>query len=579
MTGHACQGSEASYTCTGGLCIASPAHRAARHSAATDFSSCSPSSSGEGEEEEVVDMQLPSERVVDLLLQAMEDCLREQTQLEQEIDAYRQILQPRENVTEECEPTHISAGGDAEEAAKPRAQEMEDLELLNKALAKALKVRESGRNFLKELDSAGSVGTNDQAPQVDGFSVQDKRGPAPPRKHQAVKEKSQTRGPPTTAAAGTSRATSATKAAPRASSLSRRPVDSCGAERPPSTQAARARTFSASRAPAVDRRVPKAAAVDKQGKRSSAPGGRKSAAAAVTAAAAAAAASRVSNANGLHVSTAHTAEMGAAFPEDEPTGAGSAAVLDGRPACSREADEFTARHKGSNLEFPEKLKRQQAKNHRLWQKVGLLQDSCTPEEEAYALKLRSTFLDGGVATLSRHDVAQRLEEVDLVTSSMDHLLWKEMEGRAADESLGWEALCKRTKLLEECQLLISRLQEEVAQLQQVAERWSVMGHRLQVPSAGLPQGRTGARFAEQLMRPVVTYSSAEELKEMASVQHDMAWLQLLQRVQQAIADEFLPFLSTLDPARPPFPAVYRAVYSILCEGAEAFPSLVRDASL
>ncbi|XP_032823270.1 tubulin epsilon and delta complex protein 2 isoform X2 [Petromyzon marinus] len=515
-------------------------------------------------------------RVVDLLLQAMEDCLREQTQLEQEIVAYRQILQPRVNVTEECEPTRISAGGDVQEAAKPSAQEMEDLELLNKALAKALKVRESGRNFLKELDSAGSVGTNDQAPQVDGFYVQDKRGPAPPRKHQAVKEKSRARGPPTTAAAST-RATSATKAAPRASSLSRRRVDSCGAERPPSTQAARARTSSASRAPAVDSRVPKVAAVDKQGKRSSAPGGRKSAATAATAVTAGA--SHVSNAKGLRASTAHTAGMGAAFPEDEPTGAGSAAVLDGPPACSREADEFTARHKGSNLEFPEKWKRQQAKNHRLWQKVGLLQGSCTPEEEAYALKLRSTFLDGGVAALSRHDVAQRLEEVDLVASSMDHLLWKEMEGRAADESLGWEALCKRTKLLEECQLLISRLQEEVAQLQQVAERWSATGHRLQVPSAGLPHGRPGTRFAEQLMRPVVTYSSAEELKEMASMQHDMAWLQLLQRVQQAIADEFLPFLSTLDPARPPFPAVYRAVYSILCEGAEAFPSLVRDASL
>ncbi|KAK9393242.1 putative protein C16orf59 like [Crotalus adamanteus] len=76
--------------------------------------------------------------------------------------------------------------------------------------------------------------------------------------------------------------------------------------------------------------------------------------------------------------------------------------------------------------------------------------------------------------------------------------------------------------------------------------------------------------------PLLFYSSLDELKEMEALKLQVAMLNQKLQIQTAMETELLPLL---EPGRLPEgsrPSVIRAMYSLLCEGGEHVPVLVKD---
>uniref|UniRef100_A0A8C5SBE1 Tubulin epsilon and delta complex protein 2 n=1 Tax=Laticauda laticaudata TaxID=8630 RepID=A0A8C5SBE1_LATLA len=80
-----------------------------------------------------------AQRLVSLFTQALEDCTEQRTKLQQKIQQCRAVL--GEWNSERDNPVPEDAKTEKHEAAEPSAEELKDLELLNKALEKALRLR------------------------------------------------------------------------------------------------------------------------------------------------------------------------------------------------------------------------------------------------------------------------------------------------------------------------------------------------------------------------------------------------------------------------------------------------------
>ncbi|XP_026536526.1 tubulin epsilon and delta complex protein 2 [Notechis scutatus] len=80
-----------------------------------------------------------AQRLVSLFTQALEDCTEQRTKLQQKIQQCRAVL--GEWSSERESPVPEDAKTEKHEATEPSAEELKDLELLNKALEKALRLR------------------------------------------------------------------------------------------------------------------------------------------------------------------------------------------------------------------------------------------------------------------------------------------------------------------------------------------------------------------------------------------------------------------------------------------------------
>ncbi|XP_026559970.1 tubulin epsilon and delta complex protein 2 isoform X2 [Pseudonaja textilis] len=80
-----------------------------------------------------------AQRLVSLFTQALEDCTEQRTKLQQKIQQCRAVLGEWNSESEN--PVPEDAKTEKHEATEPSAEELKDLELLNKALEKALRLR------------------------------------------------------------------------------------------------------------------------------------------------------------------------------------------------------------------------------------------------------------------------------------------------------------------------------------------------------------------------------------------------------------------------------------------------------
>lgn len=75
---------------------------------------------------------------------------------------------------------------------------------------------------------------------------------------------------------------------------------------------------------------------------------------------------------------------------------------------------------------------------------------------------------------------------------------------------------------------------------------------------------------------LLIYSSTKELQTMATLKLQVAMLDQQIHLEKVLMTELLPLINTQDPRGPPWLALCRAAYNLLCKGGEDFLTVLRD---
>ncbi|KAH0520620.1 hypothetical protein LTLLF_204345 [Microtus ochrogaster] len=116
-------------------------------------------------------------------------------------------------------------------------------------------------------------------------------------------------------------------------------------------------------------------------------------------------------------------------------------------------------------------------------------------------------------------------------------------------------------------------------------------HRIQALQTAVTGGLPGPRLVEKpsqasslcggKMDPswspeLLLYSSTKELQTVATLKLRVAMLDQQIHLEKVLMAELLPLINTQEPGGPPWLALCRAAYSLLCEGGEHFLTVLRD---
>ncbi|XP_075755142.1 tubulin epsilon and delta complex protein 2 isoform X2 [Pelodiscus sinensis] len=495
-------------------------------------------------------------RLVSVLSQALEDCAEQKKMLEDNLTLCRALLgdwkvQAPENPAPEGGPKNA-------QEHEPSPKELEELELLNRALEKALRVRKS----TLQSPTEGVATAKGETLAVKKPATSTATTPQPPLSKES--------GPmPVPVAPVCKKAASSKK--PSAHML----------RAPYRTDPVRAPSSRSSRAPkAAGKNSAKGAAPHHVRKTVSAASVRQSECCAAAKLSGAprpprpqqqSAASFDGSANGQNLGAA--IQQGADPENDCPGSPAETPVAQSRtagevPARSAMARTFTLQEKGSVLRLPLAYRKAYSRNGRLWEKCHLSQSSPT------AAAAQNGFLERVQATFCSSTPAlspAELEEEVTVLRDAHSLLSQSLEAESTGHS-AWEREY-------ECLLTLEGLQDAAAQCLhklQLLRTAAATQMALQPAACGSGAGPSpagcmllrGRRCGQMgvLARPLLFYSTGRELRDMAALKLRVAMLRQKINIQKVSRAELLSILESRRPGEPPPSLLYRAVYTQLCEG-------------
>ncbi|XP_078274642.1 uncharacterized protein tedc2 isoform X2 [Rhinoraja longicauda] len=228
---------------------------------------------------------------------------------------------------------------------------------------------------------------------------------------------------------------------------------------------------------------------------------------------------------------------------------------------------FMLQASGSSLELPAAWRKQRSRNTCLWGKVSKSKATDVQERARFMERVESAF-HSQLPTVSNAEIEQQLDNIyDLCRSinqclDTDPLLY-------SPDAVGWKQECDRVQTLEICQETLPSLHHQLQQLKGAATRWKNLG-------GGWRPALTTCRFVGSEGAPLLLYCSLQELKQMETLRFQVQTLQQHIHIQRAMAEELLPLLLSPQSSDQSHRHLYRAVYSLLCEGGERFPALVLD---
>ncbi|KAM7151301.1 tubulin epsilon and delta complex protein 2 isoform 4-T4 [Macrochelys suwanniensis] len=461
-------------------------------------------------------------RLVSILSQALEDCAEQKKKLEYNLTLCRALLGDWKVQTPESPKPENSPKGDQE--SEPSPKELEDLELLNRALEKALRVRKSTlRNPLEALGAAEGKKAAEKKPATSAVRTQQ----APLSKESVPK---------------TIKVTSGCKKAASSKKLSAYML-----KVPYRTDPVKAPTSQSSRAPEVAGKSSTKGAALQQARKT------------------------VLTASGVDPENDCPGSL-AKSPVTQSHTAGDI------PMGNITARTFTLQEKGSLLKLPLPYRKAYSRNSRLWEKCHLCQSSSA------TAAARSRFLERMQATFCSSAPAfspAEIEEEMIVLRDAHSLLSQYMEAETTGHPT-WEREYECLLTLEGLQDAASQCLHKLQLLRAAAESQMVVHpadcvHSVETspadcaPLRGRRCGDTGV-----LATPLLFYSSFQELRDMATLKLLVVMLHQQIDIQKVLIAELLPILESWLPRDDSPSHLYRAVYTQLCEGGERFPVLMND---
>uniref|UniRef100_UPI00398F336A tubulin epsilon and delta complex protein 2 isoform X2 n=1 Tax=Pristiophorus japonicus TaxID=55135 RepID=UPI00398F336A len=228
---------------------------------------------------------------------------------------------------------------------------------------------------------------------------------------------------------------------------------------------------------------------------------------------------------------------------------------------------FTLQGSGSMLKLPLEWRKQRSRNARLWEKVSASETDAIKEKACFMQRIQSAF-HSQLPTVSYVQIEEQLGNIrDLHKCIEQCLRTDSLLNSSGPLSRQHEYESQQT--LTRCQDTVSSLLYQIQQFTDAEAFWVKFGGCWR-PSFKMCKG-FGSKCA-----PLLFYSSLQELKEMETLWFQVQTLQRQIQIQKAMAEELLPILFSSGPPEQSLFYFYRAVYSQLCEGGEQFPVLVLD---
>ncbi|KAL1278810.1 hypothetical protein QQF64_025483 [Cirrhinus molitorella] len=216
---------------------------------------------------------------------------------------------------------------------------------------------------------------------------------------------------------------------------------------------------------------------------------------------------------------------------------------------------------------------QRTKLNRLWKKVLTQQSKPVPERTQFTERLRATF-PSEWPSVSPADITTELDMLTQRCLDLMHCFHTELRAQKDSDS---ETLHEREfeslRMLEGLERMTTELITCADHRKKDWERWD-----MRISGALCPVRRRGewGDPTRSCLPPILSYSSETELRELESRRLRVEQLQQAVRLQQAMSDNLASSWSSLPGSGQPSAVVLRGLYSLLAEGGVQFPSLVLD---
>lgn len=234
---------------------------------------------------------------------------------------------------------------------------------------------------------------------------------------------------------------------------------------------------------------------------------------------------------------------------------------------------FTLKEKGTLLQLPEDFRKAVSRNSCLWAQLNSARtnDSTDATRAAKTQFLHKLQMASGCS--SHRPSATEVEVHAQILRKACMLLRLRMQKELATAPTDWMQEYRCLLTLEGLQTVVGQCLHRIQVLQAAVTE--------QLPGECLAETRTQASSVcggevDSACSPELLYASTEELQTLATLKLQVALLHQQIHLEKVLMAELLPLINTQDPGGPPWLALCRATYSLLCEGGERFLTVLRD---
>ncbi|KAM9292134.1 tubulin epsilon and delta complex protein 2 [Morus bassanus] len=262
--------------------------------------------------------------------------------------------------------------------------------------------------------------------------------------------------------------------------------------------------------------------------------------------------------------------LGESSKKEHPTAEG----VMGRSTSPRTV---TLQEKGCQLKLPLPYRQAYSRNSRAWERCRLCQTSAdaAAARNCFIERIQTTFCSP-MPAFSPAEIEKELKVLQDVPS----LLSRDVEAEPADHPTlqrEYESLLT----LEGLQTTVSQCLHKLQLLRAAVESQMRLcpdctgDLRSCSPACVPPTGQT-CDSAGMLAVPLLCYSSFQELRDLFALKLQVSMLHQEIALQKVMMAELLPVLESRLYPEASAAQLYRAIYTQLCEGGKRFPVLVRD---
>ncbi|XP_005081792.1 tubulin epsilon and delta complex protein 2 isoform X2 [Mesocricetus auratus] len=245
------------------------------------------------------------------------------------------------------------------------------------------------------------------------------------------------------------------------------------------------------------------------------------------------------------------------------------------PAAVPPATElFTLKEKGTLLQLPVAFRKAASQNSRLWAQLSAIQASDSTDVTRAAKTEFLHKLQTASGSSSHRPGAAEVEAQAQSLRKACTLLRLHMQKELSAAPTDWMQEYRVLLILEGLQTIVGQCLHRVQVLQAAATE-QLPGLRL-VEKPTQASSLCGGELHSSWSPELLLYSSTKELQTLAALKLRVAMLDQQIHLEKVLMAELFPLINTQEAGRPPWLALCRAAYSLLCEGGERFLTVLRD---